>query len=116
MLRLRFDDFTRASRSRTLARATAATDSILFVARALLRARAPLVERRGVTLVGITISGSSATAGSSRCRSTATTPARSTRRSTSVRERFGTSAITRATLLGSTDPGLTPYLEPGEGG
>ena len=113
VLRLRFDDFTRASRSRTLARATAATDSILFVARALLRAARPLVERRGVTLVGITISGIERDSGQLALPLYGHDAAALDATLDEVRERFGTAAITRATLLGSTDPGLAPFLEPG---
>jgi DNA polymerase-4 len=113
VLRLRFDDFTRASRSRTLARATAATDSVLFVARALLRAARPLVQRRGVTLVGITISGIERDSGQLTLPLYGHDAAALDATLDEVRERFGTAAITRATLLGTTDPGLTPFLEPG---
>jgi DNA polymerase-4 len=113
VLRLRFDDFKRASRSRTLARATAATDSILFVARALLRAARQLVERRGVTLVGITISGIERDSGQLSLPLHGYDAAVLDATLDEVRERFGTGAITRATLLGSTDPGLAPFLEPG---
>jgi len=111
VLRLRFDDFTRASRSRTLARATAATDSILFVARALLRAALPLVELRGVTLVGITISGIERDSGQLALPLFGHDAQALDATLDAVRERFGTSAISRATLLGTTDPGLTPWLE-----
>jgi DNA polymerase-4 len=54
-LRLRFDDFARATRSHTLAEATARTDVILATARDLLAAAAPTVERRGLTLVGVAV-------------------------------------------------------------
>jgi len=47
VLRLRFADYSRASRSHTLARATAETRVILDVARALLLAAAPAIEARG---------------------------------------------------------------------
>ncbi len=113
VLRLRFDDFTRASRSRTLTRASAATDSILFVARALLHAARPLVERRGVTLIGITISGIERDSGQLSLPLYGHDAAALDTTLDEVRERFGTAAITRATLLGTTDPGLTPFLEPG---
>ncbi len=112
-LRMRFDDFTRASRSRTLARATAATDSILFVARALLKAVRPLVESRGVTLLGITISGIERDSGQLSLPLYGHDGAALDATLDEVRERFGTAAITRATLLGTTDPGLAPFLEPG---
>jgi len=55
VLRLRFEDFSRATRSQTLHRATANTQTILDTARALLAVAAPLIERRGITLVGIAV-------------------------------------------------------------
>jgi DNA polymerase-4 len=55
-LRLRFDDFTRATRAFTLDDATAETQAIFDVARGLLAAEARLVERRGLTLVGVAVS------------------------------------------------------------
>ena len=55
VLRLRFDDLTRATRSHTLPQATAQTEVILATARNLLREAAPLIERQGITLVGITL-------------------------------------------------------------
>jgi DNA polymerase-4 len=55
-LRLRFDDFTRATRSLTLHEATAETLAIYDVARGLLAAEARMIERRGLTLVGVAVS------------------------------------------------------------
>jgi DNA polymerase-4 len=55
VLRLRFADFTRATRSHTLPRATAGTGTILVAARGLLAAAAPLIESQGLTLVGIAV-------------------------------------------------------------
>jgi DNA polymerase IV len=55
VLRLRFDDFTRATRSSTLPRPTDQSQEILDTARALLAAATPLIERRGITLVGISL-------------------------------------------------------------
>src|SRR3954470_13755588 len=55
MLRLRFDDFSRATRSHTLAEATARTPTILTAARELLLAALPLIRRQGITLVGVTL-------------------------------------------------------------
>jgi DNA polymerase IV len=54
-LRLRFDDFSRATRSHTLPYATSNTHAILSVARELLAGATPLIERRGITLVGISV-------------------------------------------------------------
>jgi DNA polymerase-4 len=55
VLRLRYGDFSRASRSRTLPAATASTTVILATARQLLAESAPSVVARGVTLVGLTV-------------------------------------------------------------
>lgn len=54
-LRLRFADFSRASRSRTLPPPTAGTGAILAAARALLASATPVIERRGITLVGVAV-------------------------------------------------------------
>jgi DNA polymerase IV len=55
VLRLRFGDFTRATRSHTLPRATANTAVVLATARWLLAGAQPVVERRGLTLVGLSV-------------------------------------------------------------
>ena len=55
VLRLRFDDFGRATRSHTMPRATASTDAILDTARGLVAAAAPLIAERGLTLVGFAV-------------------------------------------------------------
>jgi DNA polymerase-4 len=55
VLRLRFGDYARATRSCTLARATADAGSIAAASRELLDAAMPLVERRGITLLGLTV-------------------------------------------------------------
>jgi DNA polymerase-4 len=55
LLRLRFADYTRATRSRTIAEATSRTAKILLVARDLLAASAVLIARRGLTLIGVSL-------------------------------------------------------------
>src|SRR5437763_2808341 len=55
VLRLRFDDFTRATRSHTLPRATDRTDAVLHTARGLLASAGPLIRTRGLTLVGLAV-------------------------------------------------------------
>ncbi|WP_277243256.1 DNA polymerase IV [Mycolicibacterium obuense] len=55
VLRLRFDDFGRVTRSHTLPLATASTDGILQAARTLVAAAAPLIAERGLTLVGFAV-------------------------------------------------------------
>jgi DNA polymerase-4 len=55
-LRLRFGDFSRATRSRSLLKATMQTRAILETARALLTEARPLIAERGLTLVGVAVS------------------------------------------------------------
>ena len=55
VLRLRFDDFSRATRSHTLPHATANTEAILETARLLLAAATPIIELRGITLIGLAV-------------------------------------------------------------
>ena len=57
VLRLRFDDFSRATRSRTLPWATSSTQPILAAARQLVASAAPVIAQRGLTLVGFAVSG-----------------------------------------------------------
>lgn len=57
VLRLRFDDFARATRSRTLSDATDRTDVIMSSARGLLADALPLIRDRGCTLIGLSLSG-----------------------------------------------------------
>ena len=112
VLRLRFDDFTRATRSQTLPRATAHTATILAAARELLQLATPLIERQGLTLVGVAVANFDdggavqLTLPFERDRGGALDAAID-----AVRARFGTAAITRAVLLGR-DPGLEMPLLP----
>src|SRR5712691_1887529 len=55
VLRVRFGDYSRATRSHTLTRPTAHTETILVTARWLLSAATPEIERRGLTLVGVAV-------------------------------------------------------------
>jgi DNA polymerase-4 len=55
VLRLRFSDYTRATRSCTLGHPTAEPGPIAATMRELLEAAMPLVQRRGITLVGVTV-------------------------------------------------------------
>ena len=57
VLRLRFDDFSRATRSHSLAEATAHTATLLEAARVLLRGALPLIPERGITLLGVSLAG-----------------------------------------------------------
>ncbi|MGZ5311301.1 MAG: DNA polymerase IV [Solirubrobacterales bacterium] len=62
-LRVRFGDYTRASRSRTLGQPTAATRPVLAAARDLLAEVMPRIERREATLLGIAVTNLTAEAG-----------------------------------------------------
>jgi DNA polymerase-4 len=63
VLRLRFGDYTRATRSQTLALPTAEAQRVTAALRELLDAAAPLIARRGLTLVGVTVTNLSPDAG-----------------------------------------------------
>jgi DNA polymerase-4 len=110
VLRLRFEDFTRATRSHTLSRATAETQTILFTARGLLATASPLIERQGLTLVGVAVSNlddhDAVQLTLPFDRQSALDAALD-----EVRDRFGTTAVTRAVLLGRSQ-GLTMPLLP----
>jgi len=111
VLRLRFADFTRATRSRTLAHATAHTGVVLAAARGLLGGSRPAIEERGLTLVGIALAnlvddgavqlplpfdgqrGAALDATMDR-----------------VRDRFGSAAVSRAVLLGRDGGVSVPVL------
>jgi DNA polymerase-4 len=111
VLRLRFDDFSRATRSHTLSRATAQTQTILEAARRLMATAMPMIERQGVTLVGVAVgnldndvavqlelpfdrySGGDLDAALD-----------------AVRDRFGSSAVTRAGQLGRDQGPSMPML------
>jgi DNA polymerase-4 len=104
VLRMRFADYTRATRSHTLVRPTARTALVLQTARTLLAGAAPLVRANGLTLIGISVAnlddehpdqlelpladdgGASLDAAID-----------------AVRDRFGRAALSRAVLLGVRD-------------
>ncbi|MET1059440.1 MAG: DNA polymerase IV, partial [Nocardioides sp.] len=111
VLRLRFDDFSRATRSHTLSRPTDETWVVLVTARWLLATALPLIERRGLTLVGITVAElENANAVQLRLPFEAHSSALDAALDM-VRDRFGPNAIKRAVLLGR-DEGLSPPLLP----
>jgi DNA polymerase IV len=103
VLRLRFADYARATRSHTIAEASSRTATLLAVARGLLAAAAELIARRGLTLIGISLTNL--------CDQDAIQLALPFDRASgldetldALRERFGTSAISRGALVGH-DPG-----------
>jgi DNA polymerase-4 len=112
VLRLRFDDYSRATRSHTLPLPTASTETILIAARTLLGQSLPLIRERGITLVGLSVANlDNADALQlllpfERRRHEALDAALD-----EVRDRFGSGAITRAVLLGR-DRGFSMPLLP----
>ena len=111
ILRLRFDDFTRATRSRTLWRPTADTQTILLAARELLVEATPELRRRGLTLVGITVTNLE----DARALQLVLPFALDRREALdaaldAVRDRYGTKAVTRGVLLGRELGPAVPLL------
>jgi len=106
-LRMRFDDYSRATRSHTLPRATAQTQIILTTVRGLLADALPMIEDQGLTLIGIAVANLDNDQALQlefpfdgdvgNALDTALDD---------VQHRFGSSAVTRAVLLGK-DQGLT---------
>ena len=111
-LRLRFDDFSRATRSHTLPEATAQTQTILATARGLLATAMPMIESQGITLLGVAFANLQDDGAIQlalpldRSRASALDAALD-----DIRDRFGSAAIIRAVLLGR-DQGLTVPLLP----
>ncbi|MDP8938302.1 MAG: DNA polymerase IV [Actinomycetota bacterium] len=111
VLRLRFDDLSRATRSHTLARATAHTDTILATVRGLLEGATPMVEARGVTMIGVAVSNLDD--GGAVQLILPLDHHRDNSLDTAldgVRDRFGSSAVTRAVLLGRDQGMSVPML------
>jgi len=111
VLRLRFDDFTRATRSHTLPWPTAHTLTILTAVRGLMALATPMIQHQGLTLVGVAVSNLE-NAGAiqlalpfDRQRDGALDAALD-----EVRARFGSAAITRAVLLGRNHGMSMPML------
>ncbi|MCQ4118732.1 DNA polymerase IV [Rhodococcus tibetensis] len=111
VLRLRFDDFTRVTRSHTLSQPTAQTQTILVSARGLLDKAMPTIESKGITLVGVAVANLE-----DDCPQQLALPfdpySSSALDTTldSVRDRFGSSAVTRAVLLGRDQGVSVPIL------
>jgi DNA polymerase IV len=112
VLRLRFDDFSRATRSHTLPDTTADTETILVTARGLLALATPMIESRGITLVGIALSNLADDTDVQLVLPFERQPAGALDASLdALRERFGSQAVMRAVLLGR-DPGIQVPLLP----
>jgi DNA polymerase-4 len=112
ILRLRFDDFSRATRSHTLAAATDQTAPVLDAARALLVAAGPRIRESGITLVGVSITNlTDAATVQLELPFTGYDLSRLDGTLDRIQARFGSTAINRAVLLG-TDPSQTVPMLP----
>lgn len=101
MLRLRFDDFSRATRSHTLPWPTSSTQPILNAARQLVATAAPDMAQRGLTLVGFAVSGIDRSGTQQLTLPFDGEPPDVLDQAVDqIRRRFGKSALTRAVLLG----------------
>jgi DNA polymerase-4 len=110
-LRLRFGDFARATRSHTLPEATAHTVTLLNAGRILLADALPEIQRRGITLIGLTFSnlcGDDAVQLALPFDRFASTTIDTTL--DDLHDRFGSSAVTRGVLLGRRDDLQVPLL------
>src|SRR5690606_22379985 len=110
-LRLRFGDYARATRSRTLPQATAETARILETARALLAAAAPAIAERGLTLIGVSLGDLRDDRAVQLALPLDGAGGAGVAAVDGLRVRFGSSAITRAVLPGR-DQGLSVPMLP----
>ena len=110
ILRLRFDDSSRATRSHTLPYATANTQTILTAARELLAAAVPLIQREGITLVGISVTNLADGRGQLRLVFDEEWAEELDIAVDEVRDRFGSAALVRAVLLGRSRGFSVPLL------
>jgi DNA polymerase-4 len=109
-IRLRFGDFSRATRSKTLPEPTANTEVILAAASELLRAARPVIDARGLTLIGLSLSNLADEGayqlvlpfGRGRDLDAALDQ---------IHEKYGSRAITRGVLVGR-DPGISVPMLP----
>jgi DNA polymerase-4 len=111
VLRLRFDDFSRATRSHSLVRSTAQTHTVLATARGLLAASMPMIEHRGLTMIGVAVANLDDDSAIQlelpfdRSLGVALDEALD-----DLRVRFGSNAVTRAVLLGRDHGPTVPML------
>ncbi len=100
VLRLRFGDFSRATRSHTLRRPTDDTEVVLTALRSLLAGAGPLIAEQGITLLGIAVANLDDADAVQ-----LTLPFHDREAGAldtvldEVRDRFGAAALTRAVLL-----------------
>lgn len=112
-VRMRFDDFSRATRARTLAHATSATEPIRDVALAILRDAMPTIADKGLTLIGLSVGNLANVADGTEqllLPFGRKDPSQLDGTIDDLRERFGHAAVTRASLVGRTTSFEVPKL------
>jgi DNA polymerase-4 len=113
VLRMRFGDYTRATRSHTLPMATNETQTILSAIRGLVTSAMPMIQRDGLTMVGITLSNlENDDAFQLALPFSRRPPSAVDAIVDRVRERFGVQALTRASQLGRVDIEMPLLPEP----
>jgi DNA polymerase-4 len=113
VLRLRFDDFTRATRSHTIDQPTADTESLLAVARTLLEGAMELIGRQGITLIGLSLANlddDDAVQLTLPFHHRAGVDPNVDAVLDDVRDKFGTKSLVRAVHLGRDDGETMPHL------
>jgi len=110
VLRMRFDDFTRATRSHTLPWATSHTQTILEAVRNLLITAQPMIEKRGLTLVGIAVANLDNDKAVQLTLPFDRWSGNLDFAVDEVRRRYGSTAVTRAALLGRGQGMEVPML------
>lgn len=112
VLRLRFGDFAKATRSQSLGHATDRTATLVLIARQLLAAARGEIEARGITLIGVSLA-QLGRAQDAQPELPIDWDGGGVRLDTvldDLRDRFGATAVARASQLGR-DPGWsTPML------
>ncbi len=110
-LRLRFDDYAAATRSRTMPRPTAASSTVLAAARTLLEDAGPVIADRGLTLLGVAVSNLDDEHADGQLTLPIDEPTSDALDTAldAVRDRFGPTAVTRASVAGR-DPGLAAWM------
>jgi DNA polymerase-4 len=112
-VRMRFDDFTSATRARSFVHPTAATESIRDIALSVLRGAQPMIAEKGLTLIGLSVGNLGNFADGVE---QLTLPFHRKDRSQldgmidDVKERFGDKAVQRASLLGRATGFEVPML------
>jgi len=115
VLRLRFEDSARASRSPTMHRATASTEPVLATARMLLATAQPFIDGRPLTLLGMALANLERDSGQLSLALERRDRAALDSALDEIRDRFGAGTVSRAAFVDSDDS-LASWVMPGDGG